>query len=462
MEDLDYEQAVAAYKTALEIEPNNLELINYISDTYIQWANELLENGNETDAIEKYKLALEINPDDLEAYKALLLIYAQNGDSAAFEELLAQAKKALSEDAVDEVYVSVLEKIQQSAISASDAGDYEGFVYYVGLMAKIDADDAYKVRDEEINKLLDKGDEQSCLNVLKIDSENENAYIKMIDASITEEDYEKAHELIEESECMTGGSTLIAEKHSEIPYVIDHDIKIENKINAQIDCPDYKFYTLDDEGKIKTYPGLTWKTGNNVLTLEEITIDHLGDGTKKITISASSRIEPTLYVDTDEKYYFNATLIAPKFFDYYTGLYYKSRGTYGSEEYNTATDIQWKGTTYTTYEAVNVKWDGWNWGEWFLEDDVWANTVSDCCHTCTEFIVPDDYDGIVLYLERIPEDFEYVEGDYFYKAESEEDMEAKAEKHFLDPSKNGECLNPDNYYFFRLTDEAIEDFNANR
>ena len=49
--DLDYEQAIAEYTLALEIEPNNEEVLNALEQTYLDYAQSLVDAGNYEKAV---------------------------------------------------------------------------------------------------------------------------------------------------------------------------------------------------------------------------------------------------------------------------------------------------------------------------------------------------------------------------------------------------------------------------
>ena len=49
--DLDYEQAIAEYTLALEIEPNNEEVLNALEQTYLDYAQSLVDAGDYEKAV---------------------------------------------------------------------------------------------------------------------------------------------------------------------------------------------------------------------------------------------------------------------------------------------------------------------------------------------------------------------------------------------------------------------------
>ena len=79
--------------------------------------------------------------------------------------------------------------------------------------------------------------------------------------------------------------------------------------------------------------------------------------------------------------------------------------------------------------------------------------------------MPEDYDGLVLMIRRNSGNCE-VSDDYFTEAARKEreeraDRFLEEEHYLLDPDADGDVIVPEDYYFFRITDEYIAQFNAN-
>jgi tetratricopeptide (TPR) repeat protein len=82
------EEAIRAYKRAIQLRPNSSEAYNKLGDAYFF-------GGRFEEAIASYKEAARIHPDDAEAYYNLGLAYIETGDRAS---ALAQAKRLDSLD----------------------------------------------------------------------------------------------------------------------------------------------------------------------------------------------------------------------------------------------------------------------------------------------------------------------------------------------------------------------------
>ncbi|MCR4641701.1 MAG: hypothetical protein K5697_06700, partial [Lachnospiraceae bacterium] len=94
----------------------------------------------------------------------------------------------------------------------------------------------------------------------------------------------------------------------------------------------------------------------------------------------------------------------------------------------------------------------------------WKGYFNAVCYYTYTLTVPSDYDGLVMMIQRTSGDCE-VPDDYFVeavKSKREEELNkwSEEEHYLLDPESDGHVPDPANYYFIRLTDEAIAEFNA--
>ena len=95
------EEAIRAYKRAIQLRPNSAEAYNKLGDAYFF-------GGRFPDAIAAYQEAARLHPTDGEAYYNLALAYLETGDrDAAF----AQSRRLESIDA--ELHKKLLAEIQK-------------------------------------------------------------------------------------------------------------------------------------------------------------------------------------------------------------------------------------------------------------------------------------------------------------------------------------------------------------
>ena len=76
------DEAIRAYKRALQLTPNSVEALNKLGDAYYY-------SGRFGEAIDAYKQAARIRPEQPEAYYNLALAYAEIGDR---ESAMAQSR----------------------------------------------------------------------------------------------------------------------------------------------------------------------------------------------------------------------------------------------------------------------------------------------------------------------------------------------------------------------------------
>ncbi len=130
MDELQYEQAIAEYKAAIEIEPNNAEAYQALAGLYVQmgdyesaiavlnqgieqtgseelsecreetdkerynsylvWAQEYEDGQDYESAIEMYGMLLDINTNNVEMYITIARLYEQAGDNESAKNILRQ------------------------------------------------------------------------------------------------------------------------------------------------------------------------------------------------------------------------------------------------------------------------------------------------------------------------------------------------------------------------------------
>ena len=132
--ELDYEQAIAEYTLALEIEPNAEEVLNGLEKTYLAYADALADSG-------EYEKAIQILNEG----------YAQTGRESLQEkltqiqEMQAQAEE---EERLEAEREEILKPYMQQVYELMAAEDYEKVWDIFGEITKI----------ENIDILLQKGD----------------------------------------------------------------------------------------------------------------------------------------------------------------------------------------------------------------------------------------------------------------------------------------------------------------
>ena len=157
-------------------------------------------------------------------------------------------------------------------------------------------------------------------------------------------------------------------------------------------------------------------------------------------------------------------------FDYYSGKLYNSRATNGNESYSVETVLNWKDKKFTVTKNSISEWEKyWDDTAFHLQDyyseDGYEEPYCATLYRTVVITVPEDYDGLMLYVRKTADDCTIKENDYF-TLEAQEKRKEKAEaymstdRYLLDPNENGEVIDPDNYYFIRLTDDVIESFSS--
>ena len=463
--DLDFEQAVAAYKTALEIDPNNENAVQGLYDAYMAWADNLKNEGNDAEAIKRYEDAIATNPAIPDAYYALADIYIRLNDTDALLKLYEKATASLAGDDASAFKSYLLSKLNDKITELLASGDTDNVLAYLTVVESIDKDSAADIRENVIKELLASGTEEGYRKALDIDPSSEEAYLKLINYYLEKEDYENAQSVIKAGEDAIESDAITAER-SEIPYVLANDIKIETDWIKNIVYNDYTFQVIDDNGYKLDSPEISVNKGDCTFTIDSITEEHIDDGMKVITISTTSTIKPVFDVtwDGNFEWYFNYNLPAIDFFDYYSGKLYNSRQTVGDETYGVHTDLLWKNNSYDIYKEKNVTWNNyWDENTYNESNNGWSEIYPSSSHGVYTITVPEDYDGLVMYLKKEAGDCT-VEDDYYTDAafakRSKEAEDWLAEEHYLlDPDSEGEVLVPDEKYFFRITDESIAEFN---
>ena len=464
--DLDFEQAVAAYKTAIEIDPNNEVAVQGLYDAYMAWAKSLEDEGNDAEAVKRYEDAIAANPAITDAYYALADIYIRTNNTDALLKLYEKASASLAGEDTAAFKTYLLSKLNDRITELLAAGDTDSALLFLAAIEKIDIDSAADVRENIVNELLASGTEEGYRKALEIDPESEAAYLKLIDYYLEKEDYENAGKIVNEGEDAVDSATITA-KRSEIPYVIANNIKVETAWVKSVSFDAYPFQVVDYNGYRLDSPEIKVDKGVCTFNIDSITEESTADGMKTITINASSSIQPKFNVTRDGNFdwSFRYTLPGVGFYDYYSGKLFNSRSTKGNETYGIHTEFEWKNITYDVYKETETNWtDFWDESTYVESEDGWSELWSSTYHQTYTITVPEDYDGLMIYLERNPNDGSSMGDDYYTEAAyAKRNKEAEAwlaEEHYLfDPDEEGKVIDPEDKYFFRITDETIADFN---
>ena len=464
--DLDFEQAVAAYKTAIEIDPNNEAAVQGLYDAYMAWAKSLEDEGNDTEATKRYEDAIATNPALTDAYYALADIYIRTNNTDALLKLYEKASASLAGEDTAAFKTYLLSKLNDRITELIAVGDTDSALLFLAAIEKIDIDSAADARENIVNELLASGTEEGYRKALDIDPESESAYLKLIDYYLEKEDYEKAGKILNEGEDAVDSATLTA-KRSEIPYVIANNIKVETAWVKSVSFDAYPFQVIDYNGYRLDSPEIKVDEGVCTFNIDSITEESTADGMKTITINASSSIQPKFNVTWDGNFdwSFRYTLPGIGFYDYYSGKLFNSRNTEGNETYGIHTEFEWKNITYDVYKETKTNWtDFWDESTYVESEDGWSELWSSTYHQTYTITVPEDYDGLMIYLERTSDDGSSMGDDYYTEAadakRSKKTEAWLAEEHYLlDPDAEGKVIDPEDKYFFRITDETIADFN---
>ncbi len=463
--ELDYEQAVEAYLAALEIDPKDEDAIDGLYHAYTGWAESLLADGKTSEAVKRYEDALNTDPARLAAYEALLGIHAEAKDTDAIVKLYEKALSFLSDEDLDSLRNNAFAEFRKMLDEKLAAKDADAILSILEAAAKIDADMAASLKQSIIEALLKEGTEEAYRLALLLDPSCEAAYIELIDMYLAKKDYDTATQLIYDGEAACGAA--VSALRSEIPYVLANDIKLEDKPLHEMIYDDYELTFVLNDGHLYDYPGLYADKGNSVLKITGITSEPLENGMKKICITASSSIDPLFYGDYFDRYWFRYSVKTPSFFDYYSGKLYKGKSTYGDQAYESSTTLDWKDSHYDVNKLTSVYWDK-NWEE-YIETDFYTGAWEQQYHAAEiqtyTITVPQDYDGLVMYFEKTAGPFGEKSEDYYtdeaQKLREENADNWMAEDHFLlDADSEGTVPDPDKYYYFRLTDDFIKQFNA--
>ncbi|MCR5598591.1 MAG: tetratricopeptide repeat protein, partial [Lachnospiraceae bacterium] len=324
--DLDFEQAVAAYKTAIEIDPNNEAAVQGLYDAYMAWAKSLEDEGNDAEAVKRYEDAIAANPAITDAYYALADIYIRTNNTDALLKLYEKASASLAGEDTVAFKTYLLSKLNDRITELLAAGDTDSALLFLAAIEKIDIDSAADVRENILNELLASGTEEGYRKALDIDPESESAYLKLIDYYLEKEDYEKAGKTLNEGEDAVDSATITA-KRSEIPYVIANNIKVETEWKKSVSYDAYPFQVVDYNGYRLDSPEIKVDKGVCTFNIDSITEESTADGMKTITINTSSSIQPKFNVTRDGNFdwSFRYTLPGIGFYDYYSGKFFNSR-----------------------------------------------------------------------------------------------------------------------------------------
>ena len=460
--DLDFEQAVAAYKTAIEIDPNNEAAVQGLYDAYMAWAKSLEDEGNDAEAIKRYEDAIAANPAITDAYYALADLYIRTNNTEALLKLYEKASASLAGEDASKFKSYLLSKLNERITELMADGNTDAAKLFLAALEELDHDLAKSIRDDIVNELLSSGTEENYRKALDIDPKSEAAYLKLIDYYIEKEDYDSAQMMIKDGEDAVGSEEITAQR-SEIPYVLANDIIVEDDWIKDIVYDDYTLEITDDDGYKLDAPGLTVDKGDYAFKILSITEETTDDGMKTITILTLDYIQPE-FSNTWDGYsgdwYLHGSLYQVGFFDYYSGKIFSSRRTNESESYGVHTELEWKNKTFDIYKETATESDGyWDEETIITSDEGWSEIYSDTVLQTITITVPQDYDGLMIYIEKEAGDCS-VDDDYYTdaanKKREEKDAAYLAEEHYLlDPNE----VDPDEQYFFRITDESIAEFN---
>jgi tetratricopeptide (TPR) repeat protein len=75
LSELNYEQAVAAFKDALAIDPNSQEVLSGLKEAYTQWSDSLLVSEKYEEALKRLNEALSVLPEDASLSEKRVLVY---------------------------------------------------------------------------------------------------------------------------------------------------------------------------------------------------------------------------------------------------------------------------------------------------------------------------------------------------------------------------------------------------
>ena len=465
LDDLDFEQAVASYKTAIEIDSNNEAAVQGLHDAYMAWAKSLEDEGNDTEAAKRYEDAIAANPILTDAYYALADLYIRTNNTDALLKLYEKAAASLSGEEANKFKSYLLSKLNERITELMADGNTDAAKAFLAALEELDQDLAAAAREDVVNELLASGTEENYRKALDIDPKSEAAYLKLIDYYIEKEDYDSAQMMIKDGEDAVGSEEITAQR-SEIPYVLANDITVEDDWVKNTAYDDYPFLIVDYDGYRLDSPEIKVDKGVCTFNIDSITEESTADGLKTITINTSSSIQPKFNVTWDGNFdwYFMYTLPGIGFYDYYSGKLFNSRDMKGNETYGIHTELQWKNVTYDVYKEAETNWtDFWDESTYVESEDGWSDLWSSTCHKTYTITVPEDYDGLMIYFKKEAGDCS-VDDDYYtdaaYKKRKEKDDTYLAEEHYLlDPDEDGDVLDPEEKYFFRITDESIAEFN---
>lgn len=130
LNDLDYEQAVAAFSTALEILPDNEEAEDALSGTYVSWSDSYVSEGDYQSAVDTLGQGQSALPDNETLLTATAKTYIDwvdvllaQGDLESAEAVIGEAEEAAPCDEVTQKAEEVAAKIsgREAAAAAEDA-----------------------------------------------------------------------------------------------------------------------------------------------------------------------------------------------------------------------------------------------------------------------------------------------------------------------------------------------------
>lgn len=174
LQEMDYEQAIAVYKSVIEIDPRNVEAYLGLADAYIglerySEAENCLKEGFDRTNNERITAKIE----DLEEIRI-------NRDSSNMELIHADDNNPEAKDTT----------------SQQDGEDNSEII-------KLIADAGKNLDDSEFDKALEK-----YRKVLELDPKNADAYLGIIESYIRQGDYDKALEYAEKGFEITGDNRL--------------------------------------------------------------------------------------------------------------------------------------------------------------------------------------------------------------------------------------------------------------
>ena len=128
--ELKYEQAVAAFKEALDIDPNNEDAIAGITKTYGEWSEDLISKEKYASAVKRLDEAMDLLPDNqdfvdmqADAYIAWIDSRLSEGDYSKAQELAEEGYSKLGDSGLKSKLDEIQAKMEEDEAAEADINE---------------------------------------------------------------------------------------------------------------------------------------------------------------------------------------------------------------------------------------------------------------------------------------------------------------------------------------------------